>query len=235
MNTGMLTAYVVIAVVSSHLIFTRLSLNSTTDFFSGGSIQLDGMNFLIPRNTYVTLPNINVMWSELFNEDGTPNIPNFMAPGVTYETTVLGNQVNGEIIVALVFITQSSVRLINGFVNDMDLETGFFWVGGNSAVPNSGIKCRLNDPVGKSPSFSRAIKTQAKKSTGRYGIPYTDWPQWSVDDENPSVTAQTGYPMCIPRYANGTDDPLCPLKNRIQNDEILYAMYRLEQSHFNNE
>jgi hypothetical protein len=93
------------------------------------------------------------MWSEIFNSDGTPNIPNFLAPGIGYETTVIGNQVNGDIIVALVFITQSTVRLINGFINEIDLDTGFFWVGGNSASPGSGLKCRINDPVGMKASI----------------------------------------------------------------------------------
>lgn len=32
-----------------------------------------------------------------------------------------------------------------------------------------------------------------------------------ADDENPSITAFSGFPMCIPR---GDNDPLCPLQNR---------------------
>lgn len=88
------------------------------------------------------------MWSELFI-DGTPQLPQFGAPGVTWEATVYGNRIGDTYIVALIYITQSSIRIIQGFINAIDLETGEFWVAGNSAAPGTGIKCRLNDPVGK--------------------------------------------------------------------------------------
>jgi hypothetical protein len=104
--------------------------------------------YLIPDNTFVTLPNIAVAWSEIF-VDGKPNIPNFMGPGVGYETTVFGNVVGDDYIVGLIYITQSTVRIISGFVNEINLTTGEFWVGGVTAKPKSGVRCRLNDPVGK--------------------------------------------------------------------------------------
>jgi hypothetical protein len=98
------------------------------------------------------------MWSEMFI-DGVPNIPNFNTPGISYETTVFGNQVGKDFIVGLVFITQSSVRLLNGFINEIHYTTGEFWVGGNSDIPKSGTRCRINDPVGRFPSsVVRCIK-----------------------------------------------------------------------------
>lgn len=104
---------------------------------------------VIPDNTYVTLPNIAVMWSEIFNADGTPNIPNFLGPGIGYETTVFGNIFNNEYVVGLVYITQSTVRILNGFINQINLTTGEFWVGGVTAQPGTGLRSRLNDPVGR--------------------------------------------------------------------------------------
>lgn len=103
---------------------------------------------VIPKNTYVTLPSISVMWSELFIDE-IPQLPQLGFPGVSWEATVFGNRVGDSYIVGLVYITQSSVRLIQGFVNAIDLTTGEFWVAGNSAAPGSGIKARLNDPAGK--------------------------------------------------------------------------------------
>lgn len=88
------------------------------------------------------------MWSELF-VDGAPQLPQFGAPGVSWEATVYGNRVDDCYTVGLVYITQSSVRIIQGFINAIDLGTGEFWVAGNSATPGTGIKARLNDPVGK--------------------------------------------------------------------------------------
>jgi len=102
---------------------------------------------IIPENTYVTLPNIAVMWSEIF-VNGIPNIPSFNAPGIGYEVTVFGNLINDDWIVGLVFITQSTIRITNGYISDIDLATGFFWIGGTASSPQSGIKARINDPVG---------------------------------------------------------------------------------------
>jgi len=40
---------------------------------------------------------------------------------------------------------------------------------------------------------------------------YTLNPDFTADDENPSITAYSGFPMCIPRSAS---DPLCPASQR---------------------
>ncbi|KAH7336719.1 hypothetical protein BKA65DRAFT_564015 [Rhexocercosporidium sp. MPI-PUGE-AT-0058] len=48
--------------------------------------------------------------------------------------------------------------------------------------------------------------------TGFYsGIPYTAAPLWTADPNNPSIHAQSGFPVCIPTTANTID---CPAKNR---------------------
>lgn len=109
---------------------------------------------IIPKNSYVTLPSISVQWSELFSY-GSPQLPQFKATGVSYEATVYGNRVGNSYIVGLVYITQSSSRQIQGFINQIDLATGYFWVAGSSATTaGTGIKCRLNDPVGKFTPYS---------------------------------------------------------------------------------
>ena len=68
---------------------------------------------------------------------------------------------------------------------------------------------------------------------GRYSAGKSADPRFAVDQNNPTVTSETGYPMCIPSvspYVDGTDgsegpslsllnpdspqDPQCPEKNR---------------------
>ena len=88
------------------------------------------------------------MWSELFIA-GAPQLPQFGAPGISWEATVYGNRVGETYVVGLVYITQSSVRFIQGFVNEINLESGEFRVAGDTNIPGSGIRARLNDPVGK--------------------------------------------------------------------------------------
>lgn len=65
------------------------------------------------------------MWSELF-VDGAPQFPQYKVPGVSWEATVYGNRVGDTYTVGLVYITQSSVRFLQGFVNSIDLSTGEF-------------------------------------------------------------------------------------------------------------
>lgn len=44
---------------------------------SGGTLRVNGITVIIPKNLLVTLPSITVSWAELFNVDGSLNLPNF--------------------------------------------------------------------------------------------------------------------------------------------------------------
>lgn len=43
-----------------------MTLDSTTNPLSGGTVTVDGSVMVIPANTLVTLPSITVAWPELF-------------------------------------------------------------------------------------------------------------------------------------------------------------------------
>ena len=57
----------------------------------------------------------------------------------------------------------------------------------------NGPTLRINDP--------RAV----------YSKGFEDLPFFTADDENPSITSFSGFPMCVPREAS---DPKCPSSNR---------------------
>ncbi|KAJ7028589.1 hypothetical protein C8F04DRAFT_1290541 [Mycena alexandri] len=99
---------------------------------------------------------------------------------------VFGNIVQGQPIAGLIYITQESTQILQGFITEIDYTTGHFFV-------NNEIEAVLNDPL------------------GQYGPVYTDYPLWTVDAQNPSVTSSTGFPLCIPRNSTDAD---CPLTNR---------------------
>jgi hypothetical protein len=40
---------------------------------------------------------------------------------------------------------------------------------------------------------------------------FTEVPFFTADDENPSITSFSGFPVCVPR---SEADPKCPLSNR---------------------
>ena len=107
------------------------------------------------------------------------------------EITLVGNKVGGTYIAALAFISQELLHSLSGTITSIDYTTGELIVDGITKV-------QINDPLGR---FGRATIADAR---------------FSVDDQNPTIHAGTGYPMCVPRTRvdQGTDDPLCPQNNR---------------------
>ncbi|KAJ6463349.1 hypothetical protein C8R45DRAFT_840993 [Mycena sanguinolenta] len=167
---------------------TAMTFNVADGVLGGGTITVNGLEVVVPKNTLITLPSITVAWSEMFVVDdtgnATPQLPLFGT--VSWEANVYGNIVSGQPIAGLIFIVQESLNLLQGFITEIDWTTGHFWIG-------TDLECVLNDPV------------------GRYGLPYTDYPLWTVDPDNPSIHTATAVPVCIPR--NATDSE-CPLTNR---------------------
>ncbi|KAK5673937.1 hypothetical protein LTS10_013291 [Elasticomyces elasticus] len=102
-----------------------------------------------------------------------------------YEVSVTGNIVEGKGIAAMVDIAQFLLQGGTGVIASV-ATTGLITL-------TTGQKLRINDP------------------NGIFSVGYTARPLFTADDENPSVTAFSGFPMCVPRSA---DDPKCPTSNR---------------------
>ncbi|KAF8172821.1 hypothetical protein K438DRAFT_1981305 [Mycena galopus ATCC 62051] len=164
-----------------------MTLNVADGPLAGGTLTVNNLTITVPKNTLLTLPSITCAWSEMFTVDdagnATPNLP--LLGTVSWEANVFGNTVSGQRIAGLIFIVQESLQLLQGFITDIDYDTGHFWV--------DTLELVLNDPL------------------GRFGLPYTENPLWTVDPDNPSVHSSTGVPLCIPR---NTTDSECPLTNR---------------------
>jgi hypothetical protein len=172
----------------------------------GGTAMIDGLTITIPCNTILQMPAATFTWAELFDKTtfpeplslfdiaATPSPSVFKYPST--EINVVGNIVGGKHIAGLVLVSQQSVNFGTGYITRIDYATGAIFVGG---VANGPDRARLviNDP------------------NGRYGKPHSPDARFSVDDENPTIAASTGYPMCVPRTDPATaDDPLCPRRNR---------------------
>ena len=99
---------------------------------------------------------------------------------------VTGNVVNGKAIAGLVQIGDYLLQFSSGTVESIDSAAGTMKIKGGPTI-------RINDP------------------NGVYSMGYTRSPLYTADDENPSITAFSGFPMCIPRSSS---DPLCPSSNR---------------------
>ncbi|KAJ7145994.1 hypothetical protein C8R44DRAFT_656035 [Mycena epipterygia] len=162
-----------------------MSLDPGGDILAGGTITVNGFKIIIPKNLLVTLPSISCAWEEMFDDDtGEPNLP--MLGTVSWEATVFGNIVNGQRIAGLVYIFQQSTQFLQGFITSINYTNGHL-------IIDNEVEVVLNDPL------------------GRFGHVYTVNPLWTVDTDDISVYATTGFPLCVPR--NSTDAE-CPLTNR---------------------
>jgi hypothetical protein len=163
---------------------------------AGGWVQLNGHVVRVPQNTILQMPARTLTWEEVFeynslapgSESGLAMADTALLPG-TFEIHIQGNIVNGTYIAGLIFISQQSLNSSQGFIESLDYANGIMVVNGN--------KVQINDPL------------------GRFSIGKSPDARFSIDEDNPTVRAQTAFPMCIPRQDPATgDDPLCPQKNR---------------------
>lgn len=103
-----------------------------------------------------------------------------------FEFSIDGNYVNGVPIAGRVFISQliagAGAGLVQSVANDGTLKI------------QGGPTLRINTP------------------NGVYAVAYTQKPFFTADEQNPSISSFSGYPMCIPRSAA---DPDCPANNRV--------------------
>ncbi|TLD05612.1 uncharacterized protein E2P81_ATG10342, partial [Venturia nashicola] len=101
------------------------------------------------------------------------------------EISVFGNYVDGVAIAGLVQISQLLGATNSGIIKSLSFD--------GTITLESGQTIRINDP--------NAV----------YSAGYTAKPEFTADDQNPSITAFSGFPMCVPRSA---DDAKCPSSNR---------------------
>jgi hypothetical protein len=179
------------------------TLDDPTNLLSSAKMVVNGITVVIPGNTIVTLPAAFMTPAELFlhappswgpTQSGLA-LSDTPKPLTTYEVTVDGNRVGDQFIAGLVSLAQQSLNTSSGMVNYIDYQHGELRVGGPIGVPD-GTRVTINDP------------------NGRFGRPGSPDGRFQVDDENPTVHASTGYPMCIPRVSPDAGDPLCPETNR---------------------
>jgi hypothetical protein len=97
---------------------------------------------------------------------------------------VAGNIVNGQALAAQIIISEFAMELNQGHIDEINFD-------GSMKIRN-GPTIRINDP-------------NAVFSAG-YSFPFM-----VADDQSPSVSSFSGFPMCVPRSSN---DTLCPLSNR---------------------
>jgi hypothetical protein len=211
---------------------------ATLDKTGGGTLVMNGITMVVPANSVIQFPANTLQWADLFDPkvfqkpvyDGVPVEPNLsitctppattctglalldnpaqtagLSPYLPFNANVLGNidtknvtglGVNTYIVGLILPIGQDLGNGGAGVITFIDYAKSRFEVGGQLNTPGTGTLIEINDP------------------SGRYGFAHSPDPRWSVDPDNPTITAGNGYPMCIPRVAPPKIDLSCPLFNR---------------------
>jgi hypothetical protein len=195
----------------------------------GGTVVVNGHTVVIPDETVVILPANALTWAELWSHapsaQKTAGVTGMALtdpvaarlPG-SYEVHLVGNRVNSggtdRYIAGLVNISQQDLNQGTGYINFIDYGTGTLEVGGTPGTAGTGARVQINDPANQS-----ALDQAGTAGSGRYGRAMTPDDRFQVDQDNPTIEAETGFPMCIPRVAPSANpavetDPQCPQANR---------------------
>jgi hypothetical protein len=180
------------------------TLNNPANVLSGGTITINHQVIVVPDNTILQMPAAALTWQQVFamappaygpTQSGLAmnDIPRPMA---NYEARVVGNRVGNTYVAGLIFLAQHSLQSSQGFINFIDYTTGIFEVGGTMNAQGTGQRVKINDPAG---TFGRAWTPDAR---------------FTIDENNPTIRTETGYPMCVSRGPAAGSDPLCPQANR---------------------
>lgn len=170
---------------------------------TGGWIQINNVMYQVPQNVVVVFPNTLITWEEMFelNPRTTPGVLPYESglamadinrfPG-TYEAHIDANILpNGQHIAGLIFIFQEFANTVQGFIDSMD------YANGTMVVNNT--KIQINDPkltyAIPNPDGSPTAQTIVR---GRYSAGQSPDPRFTVDQGNPTIRSEIGYPMCMP-------------------------------------
>src|SRR3954447_687344 len=159
----------------------------------GGAVTINNTKITVPCNVVVQMPANPLTWADMVN--GGPSLSLKDSAYPSFEMRAVGNIVDGKHMAGLMFASQQSTNTGSGIVSKIDYSTGRIHV--DTGDPANPAVIEFNDP------------------NGRFGRKQSPDARFSVDDQNPTIHAGTGYPLCVPRTDPATaDDALCPQANR---------------------
>ncbi|NOT10526.1 MAG: hypothetical protein HOP23_01600 [Methylococcaceae bacterium] len=174
---------------------------------AGAIMKINGITVIIPKNSYIVMPGSYLKPKDIFDK----KIPTASAgqsglaledmppPAFPYVADLIGNIVDGDYIAGLASITQIPLQTASGFIKSIS-SAGELLIGPALDNPAVSARVRLNDP-------------KLGSGTGRYGMAQTADERFKADQDNPTIHAATGYPLCVPS-ATPPINTECPLSNR---------------------
>jgi hypothetical protein len=191
----------------------ELDVANLGDPLSEGTMKLNGIEVVLPRNLLIKMPGQYLTLNDLFRGPHPGLVPvatkpsglalkDLPRPPIAFEAQVIGNIVNGRYVAGWVNITQQDLNVGAGFIRAIDTAKGEMLVGPDTGPVTSAAmtRVRINDPAGRY-GLANAGKTGGAAMDERF----------ASDPGNAPVAADTGFPMCLPRSGA---DPDCPVGNR---------------------
>ncbi len=171
---------------------------SSSPLLVGARMKVNGLDIIVPCNSIITMPGSYLTPHDIFR--GPQSDPSLLpqsglavtdtspVPIAPYEASIQGNIVCAPVagcryIAGLVSISQNSLNNAGGYIHQIDSVTGELYIGADPAATSKragDVRLALNDPDGK------------------YGRPVSADRRFATDPDNPAISAQTGYPMCVP-------------------------------------
>ncbi|KAM7211805.1 hypothetical protein V8F06_012811 [Rhypophila decipiens] len=168
-----------------HPIWVQGALEGVTatddSYNTGGTITVNGFTMNVPKHLLVQFPAAWVPWKDFIG-----NKTDFLGFETLVCHWVMGNTIEFEPRVGQIVITEFFEGENFGMIQSINYTDGSMQI-------QNGTKVRISDP--------NAV----------FSVGYDGAPMMTADDQSPSITSFSGFPMCIPRNSS---DPLCPLSNR---------------------
>ncbi len=184
----------------------RITLNTPTDVWSGGTIVVGHEIVTIPRNLLMDMPANRMSLQQFFmgappsclatGESGVAKVDRCNTTGAGGIATIAANRTPaGNVIAGDVFI-QKGLEAVSGVVTYMNFDQGYFRLNGITGDDTTGVMVRLNDPTGRH---------TVQLGRGCAGGPNCSAdPRFTEDPDNYTNTFATGYPLCIPSTVKRT-------------------------------
>ncbi|HZW35994.1 MAG TPA: hypothetical protein VFF01_03580, partial [Candidatus Deferrimicrobiaceae bacterium] len=218
-----------------------MGVDNPADVWSSGWMVVGKDNVIIPRNLLIELPANRLTLQQLFvptpgnptsgppaaclanGESGLAKVDRCNARVLGAYVTIFANRMDSGHVIAGDVRLQKAAESLTGTVTYINHTDGYFRVNGvanpGAVDDNTGTMVRMNDPGPPgNPGFGRHTIQQGFGCLPG-SLNCSADPRFTADEENYTLTFQTGFPVCIPSAANGAGangagDPNCPLTNR---------------------
>jgi hypothetical protein len=217
------------------------TVDTPGDSLSGGTLTMNGIKMIVPRNSVVQFPANTLGWGDLFvpavsapiyDTSGVPTEPNLTIPAGSTGLALLDNPgqslgvspylASNAIVLGNIDVKNTTGKGVGAYIVGLILPVGQDLGNGGAGFITCIDYAKGRFEVGGTLSSTGVCGTTATGTVieindplGRYGWAHSPDPRWSVDPDNPTIAAGNGYPMCLPRYNPSVRlDPDCPSFNR---------------------